>query len=172
MIVHPSNAASAPADIVAVAKAKPGVLTFSSGGSGTSHHVAGALFSRITGTHLVHIPYKGAQQAVLAVMANEVTMGFFNTVAVIDQIKEGKVKALGVTSLQRSPLLPYVPTLDEQGVKGYEVSTWAGFVAPAGTPPEIVERLNAELIKIFTGAKIEGQARIAGTRVIAAVEAG
>ena len=155
MVVHPSNAASTPADIVAVAKAKPGVLTFSSGGSGTSHHVAGALFSRITGTHLVHIPYKGAQQAVLAVMANEVTMGFFNTVAVINQIKEGKVKALGVTSLQRSPLLPYVPTLDEQGVKGYEVSTWAGFVAPVGTPPEIVERLNAELIKIFRGAKIK-----------------
>ncbi len=79
MIVHPSNAASTPADIVAVAKAKPGTLTFSSGGSGTSHHVSGVLFGRATGTDLVHVPYKGAPQAVLAVMANEVTMGFFNT---------------------------------------------------------------------------------------------
>ena len=92
MIVHPSNAASSPADIVAIAKAKPGTLTFSSGGSGTSHHVAGILFSRVTGTDLVHVPYKGAPQGVLAVMANEVTMGFFNTLAVIDRIKNGKAQ--------------------------------------------------------------------------------
>ena len=155
MVVHPDNTASAPADIVAVAKAKPGALTFSSGGSGTSHHVAGVLFGRVTGTDLVHVPYRGAPQAVLAVMANEVTMGFFNTSAVINQIKDRKVKALGVTSPQRSPLLPNVPTLDELGVKGLEVSTWAGFVAPAGTPPEIVGRLNAEFIKIFAGADIK-----------------
>ncbi len=155
MIVNPSNAASTPADIVADARAKPGTLTFSSGGTGTSHHVAGVLFGRVTGTNLLHIPYKSAPQGVLAVMANEVTMGFFNTSAVIDQIKNGKVKALGVTSLQRSPLLPSVPTLDEQGIKGLEVNTWAGFVAPAGTPPEIVARLNVELIKILAGAAIK-----------------
>jgi tripartite-type tricarboxylate transporter receptor subunit TctC len=155
MIVHPSNTASSPADIIAVAKARPGMLTFSSGGTGTSHHIAGVLFGQVTGTELVHVPYKGAPQGVLAVMANEVAMGFFLTSSVINQIKDGKVKALGVTSLQRSPLLPHVPTLDEQGVKGFEVNTWAGFVAPAGTPLEIVERLNAELIKIFAGAEIK-----------------
>jgi tripartite-type tricarboxylate transporter receptor subunit TctC len=82
-------------------------------------------------------------------MAGEVAMGFFNTPTVIGQIKEGKVKALGVTSLKRSPLLPDVPTLDELGVKGYEVNTWFGFVAPVGTPPEVVARLNAELNRIF-----------------------
>src|SRR5918993_1987118 len=131
MIVHPTNKASAPADIVAAAKAKPCESTFSSGGAGTSHHLSGVLFGRVTGTDLVHVPYKGAPQGVLAVMANEVTMGFFNTPTVISQIKDGKVKALGVTSLARSPLLPSVPTLDEQGVKGYEVNTWFGFVAPA-----------------------------------------
>ena len=86
-------------------------------------------------------------------MKNEVTMGFFNTPLVIDQIKDGRLKALGVTSLTRSSLLPGVPTLDEQGIKGYEVDAWAGFVAPAGTPPEIVGRLNAELIKIFASAE-------------------
>ena len=152
MVVHPSDPASTPADIIAVAKMKPGTLTFSSGGSGTSHHVSGVLFGRATGTELVHVPYRSAPHGVLAVMSNEVTMGFFNAPMVIGQIKEGKLKALGVTSLMRSPLLPSVPTLDEQGVKGYEVSTWGGFVAPAGTPPEIVARLNAEVNKILASA--------------------
>lgn len=153
MVVHPSNPASTPADIIAVAKSKPGTSTFSSGGSGTSHHLSGVLFGRATGTDLVHVPYRNAPQGVLAVMSSEVTMGFFNTPMVISQIKDGKLKALGVTSLTRSALLPSVPTLDEQGVKGYEVNAWAGFVAPAGTPPEIVGRLNAELVKIFASAE-------------------
>ena len=145
MIVSPSNPATQPGDIVAAAKAKPGELTFSSGGSGTSHHLSGVLFGQLTGTQLVHVPYKGAPQGVLAVMTGEVTMGFFNTPTVISQIRGGKVKALGVISLTRSPLLPDVPTLDELGVRGYEVNTWFGFVAPAGTPPQIVARLNSEM---------------------------
>ena len=149
MIVPPQSSASRPLDVVAAAKAKPGELTFSSGGAGTSHHLSGVLFGRVTDTQLTHVPYKGAPQGVMAVMAGEVAMGFFNTPTVIGQIKEGKVKALGVTSLKRSPLLPDVPTLDELGVKGYEVNTWFGFVAPAGTPPEVVARLNAELNRIF-----------------------
>ena len=153
MIVPPQSSATKPADVIAEAKAKPGQLTFSSGGSGTSHHLSGVLFGRITGTDLVHVPYKGAPQGVLAVMTGEVSMGFFNTPTVIGQIKDGKVKALGVTSLARSPLLPNVPTLDEQGVKGYEVNTWFGFVAPAKTPPEIVARLNTELNRIFASAE-------------------
>ena len=153
MIVNPSNKATNPSDIVAAAKAKPGASTFSSGGSGTSHHMSGVLFARTTGTDLVHVPYKGAPQGVLAVMTGEVTMGFFNTPSVIGQIKEGKVKALGVTSLARSPLLPDVPTLHEQGIKDYEVNTWFGFVAPAATPPEIISRLSTELTKIFSSAE-------------------
>jgi tripartite-type tricarboxylate transporter receptor subunit TctC len=153
MVVQPSNSASRVTDIIAVAKAKPGTLTFASGGRGTSHHLAGVLFSRATGIDLVHVPYKSTPQAVLAVMRNEVTMGFFNIPIVIGQIKDGKLKALGVTSLTRSPLLPGVPTLDEQGLKGYEVDSWGGFVAPAGTPPEIVNRLNAALVRIFTSAE-------------------
>ena len=153
MIVPPTSSATKPADVIAEAKAKPGQLTFSSGGSGTSHHLSGVLFGRITGTDLVHVPYKGAPQGVLAVMTGEVSMGFFNTPTVIGQIKEGKVKALGVTSLKRSPLLPNVPTLDELGVKGYEVNTWFGFVAPARTPQDVVARLNAEFIRIFASAE-------------------
>jgi len=152
MIVPPTSAATKPADVVAAAKAKPGESTYSSGGAGTSHHLSGVLFARVTDTELVHVPYKGAPQGVLAVMSGEVSMGFFNTPTVIGQIKEGRVKALGVTSLQRSPLLPDVPTLVEQGVKDYEINTWFGFIAPAGTPPDIVARLNTEFNRILASA--------------------
>jgi tripartite-type tricarboxylate transporter receptor subunit TctC len=149
MIVPPTSTATKPGDIVAAAKAKPGVLTFSSGGAGTSHHLSGVLFAQTTGTQLVHVPYKGAPQGVLAVMTGEVSMGFFNTPTVIGQIKDGKVKALGVTSLTRSPLLPGVPTLAEQGIKDYEMNTWFGFIAPAGTPHDVVARLNSEFNRIL-----------------------
>lgn len=149
MIVPPTASAARPADVVAQAKAKPGTLTFSSGGSGTSHHLSGVLFGQMTGTSLIHVPYKGAPQGILAVMSGEVNMGFFNTPTVISQIREGKLKALAVTSLKRSPLLPDVPTLDELGVTGYEVNTWFGFVSRAGTPSEIVARLHAEIGKVL-----------------------
>lgn len=149
MVVHPEHVATKPADVVAAARAKPGELTFSSGGNGTSHHLSGVLFANLTDTKLLHVPYKGAPQGILAVMSREVSMGFYNTPTVITQIREGKLKALGVTSLARSPLLPQVPTLDEQGVKGYEVNTWFGFVAPAATPAAVVQRLNHEINKVL-----------------------
>ena len=145
MIVHPSNAARAPLDVVAEAKAKPGTLTFSSGGAGTSHHLSGVLFAQMTGTQLVHVPYKQTPAGILAVMTGEVSMGFFNTPTVIGQIQSGKLKALGVTSLARSKQLPDVPTLDAQGIKGYEMNTWFGFVGPAKVPAAAVDRLNREI---------------------------
>jgi tripartite-type tricarboxylate transporter receptor subunit TctC len=150
MIVRPSNPANGPQDIVAAAKARPGELTFSSGGNGSSHHISGVLFAQLTGAQIVHVPYQAATQALLAVISGEVTMGFLNTPSVVDQIRSGQVKALGVTSLTRSPLLPNVPTLDEQGIHGYEVTTWFGFIAPAKTPPEIVARLNTEINGILS----------------------
>jgi tripartite-type tricarboxylate transporter receptor subunit TctC len=149
MIVPPNDPAKTAGDVIARAKAQPGALNFSSGGSGTSHHLSGVLFGRLTGTDIVHVPYKGAPQGILAVMSGEVQMGFFNTPTVLSQVREGKLKALAVTSLARSPLLPGVPTLDESGVKGYEVNTWFGFVAPAGTPPDVVARLNREVGRII-----------------------
>jgi len=145
MIVHPKNPARSPRDVVEAAKKRPGELTFSSGGSGTSHHLSGVLFAQMTGIQLLHVPYKGAPQGILGVMAEEVTMGFFNTPTVIAQIRDGRLKALGVTGLQRSPLLPDVPTLDESGIRGYEVDTWFGFVAPAATPADVVAKLDAQI---------------------------
>ena len=149
MIAPPGAPLTRPADLIAQAKAKPGTLTFSSGGSGTSHHLSGVLFARMTGTELIHVPYKGAPQGILAVMSSEVNMGFFNTPTVISQIRDSKLKALAVTSLARSPLLPDVPTLDELGIKGYEVNTWFGFIARAGTPAEIVDRLHGEIGRVL-----------------------
>jgi tripartite-type tricarboxylate transporter receptor subunit TctC len=149
MIVPPTDPAKTPAEVIARARSKPGSITFSSGGSGTSHHLSGVLFGQMTGSELLHVPYKGAPQGILAVMSGEVQLGFFNTPTVINQIRDGKLKALAVTSKTRSPQLPDLPTLDESGVRGYEVNTWFGFVAPAGTPPEVVTRLNAEIAKIL-----------------------
>ncbi len=149
MIVPPGDPARRPADVIAAAKVRPGQLTFSSGGSGTSHHMTGVLFARTTGTELLHVPYQGAPQGILAVMSGEVSMGFFNPPTVISQVRDGRLKALAVTSLVRSPLLPDVPTLDETGLKGFEVNTWFGFAAPAGTPGPIVARLHDEIYRVL-----------------------
>jgi tripartite-type tricarboxylate transporter receptor subunit TctC len=154
MVVPPGSSAKTAMDVIAEARAKPGLLTFSSGGSGTSHHLSGVLFGQLTGTELLHIPYKGAPQGILAVMSGEVTMGFFNTPTVINQIKDGKLRALAVTSKDRSPLLPQLATLGEAGVKGYEMNTWFGFVAPAGTPGEVVNRLHAAISRIVAAPAI------------------
>jgi len=148
MIVHPSDPAKTALDIVARAKAKPGEVNFSSGGAGTSHHMSGVLFGQLTGTNIVHVPYRGAPQGILAVMNGEIPLGFFNTPTVISQIKDGKLKALAVTSQTRSPHLPDLPTLDQAGVKGYDMVTWFGFVLPAGAPKPIVDRYYAEIAKI------------------------
>jgi len=149
MVVPPNSSANTVLDVVAAAKAKPGQISFSSGGSGTSHHLSGVLFSQMTGTEMLHVPYRGAPQGILAVMSGEVSVGFFNMPTVISQIKSGKLKALGVTSVDRSVLMPQVPTVDASGVKGYEVNTWFGFMAPAGTPAEVVTRLHTQIGKIL-----------------------
>ena len=155
MVVPPSSNAKTVMDVVAAAKSKPGAMTYSSGGSGTSHHLSGVLFGQVSGTDLLHVPYKGAPQGILAVMSGEVSMGFFNTPTVINQIKEGKLKGLAVTSMERSPLMPQLPTMDASGVKGYEVNTWFGFVAPAGIPPEVLTRLHTEIGKILAQPAIK-----------------
>lgn len=155
MVVPPNSTANSALDVIAAAKAKPGHLTFSSGGSGTSHHLSGVLFGQMTGTELLHVAYKGAPQGIVAVMSGEVNMGFFNMPTVINQIKSGKLRALAVTSLERSTLMPSVPTLDASGVKGYEVNTWFGFIAPAGTPADVVNRLHAQIGKILSQPAIK-----------------
>ena len=167
MIVPPSNPAAGPLDVVAQAKAKPGELTFSSGGNGTSHHLSGALFAAMTGSQLTHVPYRGAPQGIQAVMSGEVAMGFFNVPTVIAQIRDGKLKGLAVTSLERSPHMPDLPTLDQSGVKGYDVSAWLGFVAPAGTPAPIVERLHAEMARMMREPELREKMKAQGFDLMA-----
>ena len=148
LVVHPSNPAKTVADVIAQAKAKPGEMTYSSGGTGTSHHMSAVLFERDAGVKMQHAPYRTTPAGILGVVNGEVAMGFFNTPTVIGQIKGGKLKAIAITSEQRSELLPEVPTMVEQGVKGYVFNTWMGFAVPKGVPTPVVARLNSELIRI------------------------
>ena len=148
LIVHPDNPAKNVADLLAQARAKPGELTYSSGGVGTSHHMSGVLLELRTGIKLQHVPYRATPAGIQAVANGEVTMGLFNTPTVIGLIKGGKLKPLAVTSENRSGLLPDVPTMIESGVKDYVVNTWMGFAVPAGVPEQVVGRLNAEINRI------------------------
>lgn len=148
LIVHPDNPATTVAEVLAQARAKPGELTFSSGGVGTSHHMSGVLLELRTGVKLQHVPYRATPAAIMAVANGEVAMGLFNTPTVLGQIKGGKLKAIAVTSEKRSALLPEVPTMIEAGVKDYIVNTWMGFAVPAGAPGPVIARLNAEINRI------------------------
>ena len=134
-------------DLVSYAKSRPGKLDYSSGGIGSPQHVAMEAFKAATGTYMVHIPYRGATQAAVDVMSNRVQAHFGAVSIVLPYIKDGRMRALGVPSAARSPLLPQVPTVSEAGVPGFEWRTWASFVLPLATPGAIVERLNAEMVK-------------------------
>src|SRR5262245_8213737 len=148
--VNPSSEAQTVAGLVAAAKANPGKISYGSSGNGSTGHVAAELFMRMTGTKLLHVMYKGNAQALVDVMGGQVVMMFDQISTSMGHVKGGKLRALGVTTLERSPLFPDLPTLDEQGLKGYEDVTWNGIVAPAGTPREVVLRLNNEIRKIMS----------------------
>jgi tripartite-type tricarboxylate transporter receptor subunit TctC len=148
LVVSAANPAATVTDLIAQARARPGELTYGSSGIGSSLHLSGVIFEQRTGVRLQHVPYRGAPPAVLAVVNGEVTMGFFNTPTVLGQVKSGKLKALAVTSKDRTATLPDVPTMIEAGVPDFAVATWLGFAVPANTPEAIVSRFNAELNRI------------------------
>jgi len=135
-------------DLAAAAKAKPGSVAFASAGQGSSQHMSGELFKQLAGAELTHIPYKGSAPAIQDVIGGQVPMSFETVTVALPHIQSGKVRALAVTSAKRSPALPDTPTLQEAGVKGFDVASWQAIYAPAGTPPAIVQRLNAEIEKI------------------------
>ncbi|MBS0451846.1 MAG: tripartite tricarboxylate transporter substrate binding protein [Proteobacteria bacterium] len=145
-------------DFIAYAKTHPGKLSMASSGSGTSIHLAGELFKSMTGSYMTHIPYRGSGPAVMDLVAGNTEVMFDNLPSSLAQIKGGKLKALAVTSAQRSPALPDVPTVEEAGgpsLKGYEASSWFGLLAPAGTPPDIVNRIQQEVAKSLGTAAIK-----------------
>ena len=150
-------------EFIAFVKAKPGALNFGSGGAGTSNHLAGELFNIVTGARLVHVPYKGVNLAMQDVLAGNVHLVFIGIPAAAPHIKAAKLRALAVVAPQRSSALPDVPTVTEAGLKDFEVTTWYGILAPAGTPRPVVKRLNAELVKIMHAPEMKEKLTATGT---------
>ena len=136
-------------ELIALAKAKPDTLSFASSGNGGSPHLGGELLKMRAGMDMIHVPYKGTAPAMNALLSGEVSMSFVTSLSAIPQAKNPKLRALAVAGQQRLPQLPDVPTLIESGLAGFEVSSWSGLMAPTGTPPAIIARLNAETVKIL-----------------------
>ena len=149
LVVNNDVPAKTVAELIALMKKNPGKYTFASSGNGTSQHLSGELFKGMAGVDMQHIPYKGSPPALQDVMGGSVTMTFDNITTAWPLAKGGKLRALGVTTAKRSPAAPDVPTLAEAGLTGYEIGSWQGVFAPAGTPPPIVARLNTEIVKII-----------------------
>ena len=167
LAVHPSLPAKTVKDVVALAKARPDQLTFSSGSTGGSSHLSGALFNSMARITMTHIPYRGGGQAVLAIMTGEVSLGFVDLVSMLPHVTTGRVRAIALTGLKRSAVLPQTPTIAESGYADFQSGIWYGVIAPARTPPETIARLNAELVKITRTPDFLASLRAEGADVVA-----
>lgn len=149
LVVNAVTPAKNVAELVALAKAQPGKLTYGSNGNGTAQHLIGTQFENATGTEVIHIPYKGSGPLATDLLGGQITMSFDTVTPVLQHIKSGKLRALAVTTNKRSSALPDVPTLEEAGLKGFNIGTWFGVLAPVATPKDVVSRLNAEMVKVI-----------------------
>jgi tripartite-type tricarboxylate transporter receptor subunit TctC len=149
LVLNPSVPANTVKELIAYAKAHPGKLSFGSGSNGSAGHLAGELFKIDAGVDMVHVPYKGGAPAMQDLLAGQTQLMFDNLANSMQQVRSGKLKALAVTTEHRSALVPDLPTLAEEGLPGFDISTWWGFMAPAGTPKEIVAKWNAEVRRIL-----------------------
>jgi len=154
LALHPSVPARTLRDLIALARAQPGSLNFASGGSGTAIHLAGELFKSMTGTQMVHVPYKGSAPAMTDLLSGQVSIMFDQIVTAMPHVQSGRLRALGVTTAKRSAIAPDLPTLGESGLPGYEITTWHGLLAPAGTPREIVAKLSGETARALQAADV------------------
>ena len=143
LVVGNSLPAKSVTELIALAKSRPGKLNFGSGGTGSATHLVGELFKSMAAVDIVHVPYKGVSFAVTDIMGGQLETAFSSLPAALAQIRSNRIRALGVTSVRRSPFMPEIPTIAEAGVAGYEATGWSGMVAPAGTPADVVARLNA-----------------------------
>ncbi|MGB7541833.1 MAG: tripartite tricarboxylate transporter substrate binding protein [Burkholderiales bacterium] len=162
LVVHPSLGVNSVCELIALAKANPGKIDFVSSGNGSAQHLVGALFQTMAGIQLNHVPYKGSGPATTDLIAGIVKVGFPGTPIAIPHVKAGRLKALGVTTAKRSPQMPDVPTIAEAGVPGYEAVVWIGIIAPAGTPREIVGKLNGEITELLRAPDVEQHFAAAG----------
>ena len=148
LIVHPTLPVRNVKDLIALATAKPGELTFGSGGNGSTAHLSGEMFKPMAGINIVHIPFKGSPAAVIGVIAGQIALAIPNIPPALPHVRSGKLKALAVTTAKRAAGVPDLPTVAEAGLPGYEATAWFGVLAPAATPPQIIARLNAAIVKI------------------------
>ena len=155
MVVHPSVPANNVREFIALAKSKPGALNYASSGVGSNYHMAGELFKHLTGTNIVHVPYKGSAGARNDIISGQVEMMFNSIPTMAPMIQAGRVRALGTSGKARSAILPDVPTLSEAGIPGYEATLWVGVMAPAGTPKSVIDLLNKEINKILMRPEIK-----------------
>ena len=147
LVVHPSVPVKSVKELVALAKAKPGELNYSSGGNGAAAHLAGELFKSMTGTNIVHVPFKGIAPALVAVLSGEAQLTFGSQPSTLPHVKSGRLRALAVTSAKRSPFTPDIPSMSEAGVPGYETTAWYGIIAPSKTPRSIIAKLNSAITR-------------------------
>ncbi|MDP1604858.1 MAG: tripartite tricarboxylate transporter substrate binding protein, partial [Legionella sp.] len=157
LIVHPSLPVNSVAELIAYAKARPGQLNYGSGGVGSTPFLATELFKSMAGIDVVHVPYKGGAPALADLVAGQLSFMIENVPGTLPFVRDGKLRALAITSRQRLALVPGLPTMEEAGVPGYEMIGWNGIFVPKGTPPEIVARLNAELVKVLRSAEVGDQ---------------
>src|SRR5436190_1194961 len=162
LIVHPSLPAKNVKELIALAKARPGEINYASSGNGSTQHLTGALFAKMAGIDMTHIPYRGSGPVTADLLAGQVQVGFPGIAGMLAHIKSGKLRALGVTSAKRSPELPQVPTIAEAGVKGYEMVAWFGIAAPKGLPRDVQSKLHAELLKILKTSDMQKSMRVVG----------
>jgi len=167
LVVHPSLPVRSTRDLVALARAKPGAINYASGGSGSAAHMAAELFKTMAAVNLVHVPYKGTAPALVDLVGGHVSVAFYTVSAIGEHVKSGRLRALGITALQRSPTLPDLPTVAESGLAGYEASTWIGVLAPSGTPSDIIARLHAEIVKILAMPDVKQRFTSQGLDIIA-----
>jgi tripartite-type tricarboxylate transporter receptor subunit TctC len=165
LVAHPSLSANSVKELIALARSQPGKINYGSGGNGSTPHLAGALFASMAGIELTHIPYKGTAPAMSDLIGGQVQIAFLGIPTVLPHFKSGKLRTLAVTGKRRSPELPGVPTVDEAGVPGYEVSPWYGLLAPAGASRAIITRLNAEVARVVRSADMKEKLGVQGAEV-------
>jgi tripartite-type tricarboxylate transporter receptor subunit TctC len=166
LLVHPELPATSVRELVALAKAKPGDVQYASGGVGSFQHLGGELFKLMAGVDMLHVPFKGGGPAMIDVLGGHTKAVFATTITALPHVRAGKLKALGVGSRERSPVLPEVPTIAEAGVPGYEAVNWIGIVAPAGTPAPIVGRLHDEISAILDSPDVARQFATEGVEIM------
>lgn len=162
LVVNPALPANNVQELIALARASPGKLSFASGSNGSAGHLAGELFKTLAGIDIVHVPYKGGAPAMQDLLGGQVQFMFDNLANSMAQMKAGKLKAFAVTTAKRSALAPELPTMAEAGVTGFDISTWYGIMAPAKTPPDIVRKLNAEIVKILGSEDMREKLKVQG----------